>query len=121
MTRVLCERARILRVHGIGAEVIITRCSGAISPRRVAGRDAFGELPHFDGYTAARRRNAAHYTERLAVLPGVRMARAEIVVRAADECEGTRAWCCDLLPAQRPYLESIHAAGDRGGQRDAPA
>jgi dTDP-4-amino-4,6-dideoxygalactose transaminase len=34
------------------------------------------KLPRFDGYTAGRRRNAALYTERLAQLPGVEVARA---------------------------------------------
>ena len=54
------------------------------------------KLPHFNGYTAARRRNAALYTERLAKLPGVAVARAGgLRLRASrrDDDE-RRGWFC---------------------------
>jgi dTDP-4-amino-4,6-dideoxygalactose transaminase len=67
----LYERAKILRLHGMDPKYYHQVIGGNFR------LDALQAAPHFNAYTEARRRNAALYTEQLAVFSGVKTARPE--------------------------------------------
>lgn len=72
----LFERAKILRMHGMEPKYHHPFVGGCFRLDALQAALLSVKLPHFNGYTENRRRNAALYTERLAALPGVRVARA---------------------------------------------
>ncbi|MCE0484599.1 MAG: DegT/DnrJ/EryC1/StrS family aminotransferase [Methylacidiphilales bacterium] len=73
----LYARARMLRMHGMEPKYHHALVGGNFRLDALQAAFLSVKLPHFNGYTEARRRNAALYTERLSQLPDVRMSRPE--------------------------------------------
>lgn len=73
----LYERAKILRMHGMEPKYHHALVGGCFRLDALQAAMLSVKLPHFNGYTAKRRGNAALYAELLGKLPGVRTARAE--------------------------------------------
>ena len=109
----LYKRAKILRLHGMEPKYLHAVIGGNFRLDALQAALLAVKLPHFNGYTEARRRNAALYTERLAALPGVKIATA-----ADAEIEGRF-----ILPAGYPHnghiwnQYTVRVTGD--GRRDA--
>jgi dTDP-4-amino-4,6-dideoxygalactose transaminase len=91
----LFQRARILRVHGSEPKYHHHVVGGNFRLDALQAAFLSVKLPHFSDYTAARRRHAALYTEKLAALPGACLGHV------ADEKTAL------LLPAVAPGNESI--------------
>jgi dTDP-4-amino-4,6-dideoxygalactose transaminase len=117
----LFERAKILRMHGMDPKYHHGIIGGNFRLDALQAALLSVKLPHFNSYTAGRRRNAALYTERLAALPGVGMARAEDCgcAKAHDSNSDSRL----VLPVAYPHnghiwnQYTVRVIGQ--GQRDA--
>jgi dTDP-4-amino-4,6-dideoxygalactose transaminase len=73
----LFERARTLRMHGMEPKYFHPHIGGCFRIDALQAALLAVKLPHFNSYTAGRRRNTALYTEQLSKLPGVRVAQAK--------------------------------------------
>jgi dTDP-4-amino-4,6-dideoxygalactose transaminase len=119
----LFERAKILRMHGMEPKYYHQVVGGNFRLDALQAALLSVKLPHFNGYTAGRRRNAALYTERLAQLPGVEVARA-------GDCGCTKAGAGIADTPARLVLPAAYSHNGHiwnqytlrvigGGQRDA--
>ena len=98
----LYQRAKILRMHGMEPKYHHALVGGNFRLDALQAAMLSVKLPHFNGYTDARRRNAARYTELLAKLPGVQIARAEecgCSAKAGGSTGGARI----ILPVSYPH------------------
>ena len=95
----LFERARILRMHGMEPKYYHAHIGGNFRLDALQAAFLSVKLPRLNAYTAARRRNAALYTERLSKLPGVQVAQAKDCGGAAAAEETARI----VLPAAYPH------------------
>jgi dTDP-4-amino-4,6-dideoxygalactose transaminase len=101
----LFERAKILRLHGMEPKYCHQVVGGNFRIDALQAAMLSVKLPHFNGYTEGRRRNAALYTERLSLLPGVTLARVEDCGCVAAGAGDTGARL--VLPVAYPHNSAI--------------
>jgi dTDP-4-amino-4,6-dideoxygalactose transaminase len=97
----LAEKIRLLRTHGAKPKYYHKVIGGNFRLDALQCALLRVKLPHLPAYTAARRHNAAFYTERLAPLPGVSTAEAA----ATNDAAGAQARC--VLPTTRTGCDHI--------------
>jgi len=73
----LFAKAKILRLHGMDPKYYHQMVGGNFRLDALQAAFLSVKLPHFNGYTEGRTRNAALYTERLSKFSGVEIARSE--------------------------------------------
>jgi dTDP-4-amino-4,6-dideoxygalactose transaminase len=115
----LFERARILRVHGMEPKYHHQFVGGNFRLDALQAALLAVKLPHFDGYTQARRHNARLYTERLAALPDVRAGRPEDDAALPTESDSARIVLPVVLPECQPIWNQYTLRLPGAGQRDA--
>ncbi len=117
----LFERAKILRMHGMNPKYYHQVVGGNFRLDALQAAFLSVKLPHFNGYTDARRRNAALYTERLAKLPGVELARAEDCgcAKACDSTTSARVVLPVAYPHNGPIWNQYTLRVIGAGPRDA--
>jgi dTDP-4-amino-4,6-dideoxygalactose transaminase len=71
------ERATVLRMHGMKPKYHHPFIGGNFRLDALQAALLRAKLPHYAGYTRARQANAAWYTETLARIPGIAVARPE--------------------------------------------
>ena len=119
----LFERAKILRLHGMDPKYYHQVVGGNFRLDALQAAMLSVKLPHFNGYTAGRRHNEALYTERLAQLPGVQVARAEDCGCVVAGVDGANTSARLILPVAYPHnghiwnQYTLRVIG--AGQRDA--
>ena len=82
----LYEKAKILRMHGMDPKYYHKVVGGNFRLDALQAAMLSIKLPHFNGYTEGRRRNAALYTERLAKLPDVEISGGAAGRSPLDTC-----------------------------------
>jgi dTDP-4-amino-4,6-dideoxygalactose transaminase len=97
----LFEKAKIVRMHGMEPKYFHPVIGGNFRLDALQAAMLSVKLPHFNGYTEARRRNAKLYTQRLLRLPGVVEAGPEDCgcAREATSAATTRI----VLPVAYPH------------------
>jgi dTDP-4-amino-4,6-dideoxygalactose transaminase len=116
----LFERIRILRMHGMEPKYYHQIVGGNFRLDALQAAMLSVKLPHFNSYTEKRRGNAALYTERLARIPGVRVANPQDCgcIHSVNTEETARI----VLPVAHPHnghiwnQYTLRVIGD--GQRD---
>jgi dTDP-4-amino-4,6-dideoxygalactose transaminase len=119
----LYEKAKILRMHGMEPKYYHQVIGGNFRLDALQAAMLSVKLPHFNGYTEKRRRNAALYTERLAKLPRVEIARAKDC--GCGKSPGTESTARVILPVAYPqnghiwnqYTLRVIGAGRRDALR----
>lgn len=117
----LFERAKILRLHGMEPKYYHQVVGGNFRLDALQAAMLSVKLPHFNNYTAGRRRNAALYTERLAQLPGVQIARAgDCGCAKADAAETTARLILPVAYSHNGHIWNQYTVRVIGaGRRDA--
>lgn len=104
----LAAKARALRDHGMGPKYFHSMTGGNFRIDALQAALLRVKVPHYARYTACRRSNAAHHTERLRQIPGVVRAEVAHCNSMADQNSALSAAGAGIvLPVALPDREHI--------------